>query len=52
MTDQIRSARFWFFSRDHHTAHNGVDVWVDVPVWEVTGAVNAFRRGPWPAPVE
>ncbi len=39
---ESRSARFWFFSHDYWTAHNGVDVWVEVPVWNVDTPINNF----------
>ena len=40
---ESRSARFWFFSHNYARAHNGVDVWVEVPVWDVDMPINNWR---------
>jgi hypothetical protein len=32
-TDRTSWESAWFFHHDHRSAHNGVDVLVDVPVW-------------------
>ncbi len=40
---ESRSARFWFFHHESWRAHNGVDVWVEVPVWDVDMPINNWR---------
>ena len=40
ITTETRDARFWFFSHNQRRAHNGVDVWVGVPIWEVEREPN------------
>lgn len=33
-TNETKPGRAWFFHHDYRSAHNGVDVMVDLPVWE------------------
>lgn len=40
ITTELRDARFWFFSHNRWEAHNGVDVWISVPIWEVEREPN------------
>ncbi len=40
---ESRSAMFWFFHHNQRTAHNGVDVWLEVPVWDVDTPINNWR---------
>ena len=40
---EARSASFWFFHHNQSRAHNGVDVWVEVPVWDVDMPINNWR---------
>ena len=35
LTDEVKKGMVWFFSRDHHTAHNGVDFSIDFRVYNV-----------------
>ena len=35
LTDEVKKGMIWFFSRDHHTAHNGVDFMIDFRVYNV-----------------
>jgi hypothetical protein len=35
LTDEVKKGMIWFFSRDHHTAHNGVDFTIDFRVYNV-----------------
>lgn len=34
-TDEVKSGAVWFFKRNYHTAHNGIDYMVDFGVYEV-----------------
>lgn len=34
-TDEVKPGSIWFFKRDYHTAHNGIDYMVDFRVYEV-----------------
>ncbi len=34
LTEELRPAWVWFFSRDHHTAHNGVYFKANFKVWD------------------
>jgi hypothetical protein len=34
LTDETRMGSVWFFHRDHHSAHNGVDVMIPFRVYE------------------
>ena len=34
-TGETMKGRAWFFHHDYAQAHNGIDVMVDCPVWEV-----------------
>ena len=36
LTEEVKKGMVWFFSRDHHTAHNGVDFMIDFRVYNVT----------------
>ena len=40
ITTDTRDAMFWFFSHGRREAHNGVDVWIGVPIWEVEREPN------------
>lgn len=33
LTDEIKKGKIWFFSRDNHTAHNGIDFSIDFRVY-------------------
>lgn len=35
LTEEVKKGMIWFFSRDHHTAHNGVDFMIDFRVYNV-----------------
>ena len=35
LTGEVKKGMIWFFSRDHHTAHNGVDFSIDFRVYNV-----------------
>jgi hypothetical protein len=35
LTNEVKKGMIWFFSRDHHTAHNGVDFMIDFRVYNV-----------------
>jgi hypothetical protein len=35
LTDEVKKGMIWFFSRDHHTAHNGIDFNIDFRVYNV-----------------
>jgi len=35
LTDEVKKGMIWFFSRDHPTAHNGVDFMIDFRVYNV-----------------
>jgi hypothetical protein len=33
LTDEVKKGMIWFFSRDNHTAHNGIDFSIDFRVY-------------------
>jgi hypothetical protein len=35
LTEEVKKGMVWFFLRDHHTAHNGVDFMIDFRVYNV-----------------
>ena len=35
LTDEVKKGMVWFFSRDNHTANNGVDFMIDFRVYNV-----------------
>jgi hypothetical protein len=35
LTDEVKKGMIWFFSRDNHTAHNGIDFSIDFRVYNV-----------------
>ncbi len=35
LTSEVKKGMVWFFSRDHHTAHNGIDFMIDFRVYNV-----------------
>ena len=35
LTKEVMPGTVWFFSRDHHTAHNGIDFSIDFRVYNV-----------------